>query len=300
MGQIVNTVLLEKGLRADFMKAYNNGENPAEVMPVIMQATSTSSSEKFGWLGNVPQLQEWLDERKAQGLNDFDYSIVNKDYEATLKVARNEIMDDQLGGVKIRINDLASKARLFVRKLFFDAIEAGTTDLCYDGQAFFSNSHSEGASGTQDNLGSGTGTSVAQISADINTAIAAMMNFKDDQGEPFNEGAMDLYIVAPWQLKVNLDQVLNATQISATDNMLKGVAKPIYSSRLSDANDWYLLNAAGLVKPFIFQVRQAPVFASLEGNSDAGFMRKDYFYGIDVRYGFGYGLWQKAYKVVNS
>ena len=48
MGIVSNILLLEKGLRADFMKSFNNGENPQEVMPMIMTTTSTSESEKYG------------------------------------------------------------------------------------------------------------------------------------------------------------------------------------------------------------------------------------------------------------
>jgi phage major head subunit gpT-like protein len=54
------------------------------------------------------------------------------------------------------------------------------------------------------------------------------------------------------------------------------------------------------LKPFIKQLRQAPEFNSLEGDSEAGFMRKKYLYGIDYRVGFGYGLWQKMIKTVNT
>src|SRR4030042_2401017 len=300
MGQIVNPVTLEKGLRAEFMKAYENGESPSEIMPVIMEIPTAAASEKYGWLGNVPQMVEWKDERQLKGLYESSYTISNSDYEATIQVDRNAIEDDQLGAVKIRINDLAVKAKLHPRKLFFDALVAGTTDLCYDGQAFFSNSHSEGVSGTQDNLLAGTGTTVAQLSTDLNSAIAAIMGFKDDKGEPFNEGAMDLYVVMPPALQGAFREILNAQMISSTTNVLSGIAKPIVSSRLTDANDWYVLNGSGVVKPMIMQVRKKVEFSSLEANSDMGFMKKTFAYGVDHRMGFGYGLWQKAIKIVNA
>jgi len=303
MGQIIGTVLLEKGLRAEFMKAFENGENPTEVLPLITSTPSKAASEKFGWLGNVPNLEQWIDQRKLHGLYEYSYTITNKDYEATLQVDRNEIEDDQLGGIKIRISDLAKKAKLHPRKLFFDAIIAGTTDLCYDGQAFFSNSHSSGVSGTQDNLLAGTGIdTIAHLQADFNAAVAAMRGFKDDQGEPYNEGELDLYVVAPSGAEAKFRELLNASMISSTTNTLAGAAKLIVSSRLAanDVNDWYLFDASGVVKPFIKLDRKAPEFAALESGSDRGFMSKRYLYGIDYRVGFGYGLWQKAVKTVNS
>ena len=54
MGQKVGGIVLEKGLRADFVKAFNNGEDPAEIMPLIMVTQSSSDKEKYGWLGQAP------------------------------------------------------------------------------------------------------------------------------------------------------------------------------------------------------------------------------------------------------
>ena len=299
MGQVINPVTLERGLRANFMQAFDNGESPQEVMPLILQTTSDGQDEKYGWLGQAPNLEEWIDERKLHGLYDFDYTLTNVDYEATLKVSKNTLKDDRLGATKTRINDLARKAKLHPRKLFFDKIIAGTSDLCYDGQAFFSNSHSEGDSGTQDNLLAGAGTSLANLKTGFQAAEAAMMGFVDDRGEPLNEGAMDLYVVCPAQLKASFRELMTSIQIGSSSNALKGAFKLISSSRLADVDDWYLLDASGVLKPFIWQNRQNPEFNALEGNSTAGFMSKYWYYGIDYRAVMGYGLWQKAVKVVN-
>lgn len=301
MGKISNELLLEKGLRTDFMKAFNNGEDPKDVMPVIMETQSTSNQEKYGWLGESPQLREWVDERQLSGLKDFDYTLPNKDYEATLSVDRNTMDDDQLGAVKIRVRDLAARARTHPRKLFFDALVAGTTDLCYDGQAFFSNSHSE--SGTaQDNLlgysAAGSVPTVAEFSSAFEAARAAMIGFTDDQGEPRNEGDLNLYVFASPLLKNVMDQVFNATLLSNSTNTLKGAAIPVSSGRLSGL-DFYLLDASGVIKPMIYQKRQAINFESLE-KGDRAFMRKEILYGVDYRVGFGYGAWYKAIKVVES
>ncbi len=78
-----------------------------------------------------------------------------------------------------------------------------------------------------------------------------------------------------------------------------------YSSRLAkkgtaQADDWYMGDISDGMKPVIKQKRQDPVFEALEGDSSNGFMRKKYYYGIDYRIGFGFGLWQKMVKVKNS
>lgn len=304
MGQLVNPVTLEKGLRADFVKSLAAAEAPEAIMPAILRVPSTSNLEDYGWLGQVPELAEWTDERKLKGVLDFRYQIRNKDYEATIQIDRNTIEDDQLNSVKPRINDLAVRAKQHPRKLFIEALIAGSSELCYDGQAFFSASHSEGMSGTLSNLVSGTGTSLAQIGADLDSAIVRMGSFKDDVGAPFNEDVMDsdLMIVAPMALKPAMEKLFTSEYDAAgATNTYRGrVGKRVYSTRFTDANDWYLLNVGQAMKPVIMQDRQAPRFGSLEGNSDRGFMSKRYVYGVDYRVGFGYGLWQLAIKITNT
>lgn len=298
MGIVSNILLLEKGLRADFMKAYNNGENPQDVMGMIMETTSSSDSEKYGWLGDSPQMTEWLDERKLRGLKDFDYSIPNKDYEATLKVNKNVMDDDQLGATKVRIADLASVARNHPRKLFFDQLSVGETELGYDGVPFFSLVHAESGS-NQVNLSTetiaGSTQTTAEFKSEFQVAREGLRVLTNDQGEPRNEGELDLMVVASPALENVVDEVLGADLISNTTNTLKGAAKSLISSRLS-GNDWYLLDMSGNLKPMVLQKRQAMKFESLD-KGERAFMRKELLFGVDDRKGFGFGVWWKAFKI---
>ena len=303
MSIVANQKTLERGLRAAFVKAFNNFEEPADVKDFIMETTSDGKDEEYGWLGQSPMMSEWVDERKLKALNSFDYSLTNKDYEATLSVKRNDMEDDRLNAVKIRIDDLARKAKQsHPRKLFFDALLAGTTDLCYDGLPFFSASHTEGDSGTQSNIVSGTGVTIAQISTDLETCEARMLSYKDDIGEPLNEGDLKIAVVCPVGLKATFEKLNSLTQITTgVENLWKGrISRITSSSRLTDANDWYFADVNPGLKPLIRQIRKAVEFNSLEGESDNGFMRKVYHYGVDSREVFGYGLWQKMIKVTNS
>lgn len=297
MGIISNALLLEKGLRAEFLKAFNNGESPADVMDMIMETVSTSNAEKYGWLGEVAQLTEWKDERTLRGLADFDYSIPNKDYESTIKVNKNVMEDDQLGAVKIRIRDLAMRAKTHPRKLFFDQLIAGEVELGYDGVPFFSNSHNESGF-AQDNLldytVAGSVPTTAEFQAAFIKARAQLRGFKDDQNEPRNEGELKLKVVASHDLEGVIDEVLTATLLNNTTNTLKGAATKLVSSRLS-GNDWYLMDTSGEIKPMIIQKRSPITFESQE-KGERAFMRKELLYGVDYRVGFGFGVWYKAVK----
>lgn len=303
MSIVANQKTLERGLRAAFVKAFNNYENPSDVFPFIMETTSDGRDEEYGWLGQSPSMSEWVDERKLKALNSFEYKLTNKSYEATLAVKRDDMEDDRLNAVKIRVDDLARKAKQsHPRKLFFDAVINGTTDLCYDGQPFFSASHSEGKSGVQSNIVTGTGTSLDQLSTDLETCEARMLSYKDDIGEPFNEGSVTISVIVPVQLKAKFEKLNSLSYIGVnTENTWKGRIKVITSSqRLTDANDWYFADSTPGLKPMIRQIRQAVKFESQENQSDDGFNRKIFKYGVDSREVFGYGLWQKMIKVTNT
>lgn len=302
MATIVNTVVLERGLRTLFVEAFTNAEDAAELAPYILETKSDGADEKYGWLGQSPSMVEWIDERRLKALNDFDYTLKNKDYEATLSVDRNELADDRMGAIKIRINDLAVKAKsTHPRRLFFDALVAGSTQLAYDGLPLFSASHQEGVSGVQSNIVTGTGVTVAAITADLDTAILRMRSFKDDVGEPISEVDPQIGIISPLALQKTFRNINTLDYIGdGVQNTYKGQIKSIVSSsRLVDANDWYVVDISPGIKPFIHQLRQPVTFSALEAGSDQGFMRKKYAYGVDSREVFGYGLWQKIIKVTN-
>lgn len=302
MGTFAGKVVsLKKGLNALFVKSFNNAEDPADVMAFITTTSSTSDGEDYGWLGQAPSMSEWIDERKLKTLNEFEYTIKNKSYEGTISIKRENIEDDKLGAAMMRVEDLGRKARIHPRKLFIDLLAAGEVDLCYDGQPFFSLSHEEGKSGVQSNLLTGTGTSLSQLEADIDAAEEAMLGFKDDTGEPWNEGDVKIGIVCHTSLKNKFFRLNTLDLINNTTNSMKGrISRITYSSRFSDKNDWYMGDVSEGVKAVIMQKRKDPQFVGMEDDSQDGFMRAVFHYGVDYRVGFGYGLWQKMVKTKNT
>lgn len=296
---IIDTVALEKGLRTEFNKAYNEAKQP-ELMVIATTVNSNSASEKYGWLGDMPQLREWIGDRQVKSAEDHDYTIVNKDFEGTVSVDRNEIMDDQMGIIRPRIQTLAMRAREHPMILLSDLIINGTTGLSYDGVAFFADTHASG-----DNLLAGTGTTEAQILADLSTVRSTMMRFTDDNGEPL--GLVPDTVVCPPELEVTFMKIMQSTTFitasaqGVTNVWAGSIKRVIVNHRLSDVNDWYAFAADLPLKPLIYQDRMAPQFVSLDRNTDIEvFMRKRLLYGVDYRGNAGYGFHQQAVKVVNA
>lgn len=295
---IIDTVALEKGLKTTFNKAYNEAKQP-DLMAITTKVPSTSASEKFGWLGDMPQLREWFGDRQIKEAADHEYTITNRDFEGTVGVDRNEIMDDQMGIIKPRIQTLAVRAKEHPNVLLSGLIVNGTTLLAYDGSAFFAN-----RTAPNDNLLGGTGTTDAQILTDMGTVRAAMMRFEDDNGEPI--GMVFDTIVCPPELLDAFGRIMSsATHIAATasgvENQWKSVVKRVIVNwRLSDVDDWYAFAADRPLKPLIYQERKAPEFVSINKSTDPEmFMRKRALFGVDYRGNAGYGFFQQAVKVVN-
>lgn len=300
MAILVDPNVVGRGFRALFIKAFNNGELDSPFTQLWTKVTSDSADEDYSWLGQVPQLKEWLDERQIKSLAEHNYTLVNKDFEATLGVKRRDIERQKFNAINIRIADIAKRARTHPIKLLFDAIVDGsTTGLGFDGVAFFSASHILGDASAQSNLVSQTGTTDALIQADFETAVAQMESFVDEDSEPINGGEnLKFMVVCAPGMKSKIRRALTGDIVGNTSNELQNeiARKDIKSSPRLTGDAWYLFNVGDEIKPFIFQVESEPDFES-QTKGERAFMRKEFLYGISYSAVMGYGLWWNGIKV---
>ncbi|GKS87153.1 Mu-like prophage major head subunit gpT family protein [Acidovorax sp. SUPP1855] len=122
---------------------------------------STTSEQKYGWLGKITKFREWIGERQYQNLVQHDYAVKNKTWENTVQVSRDEIEDDQYGVYSPVIEQLGQDAALHPDEMVFGLLKAGFATPCYDGQYFFDTDHPVGAPGAQvsvSNFQGGSGT----------------------------------------------------------------------------------------------------------------------------------------------
>jgi len=286
--------LLQDGLKTVFFEALD--ATVCDYKRIATIVASESDEENYPWLGAVPNMREFTDERMPLGLLEHNYSIRNKTWESSLAIERTAIEDDKLGQIRLRVQSLAREARRHVDELVFALLKNGFTSTCYDGQYFFDTDHSSGESGTQSNKATS-----ALDATSLQTAITAMMKFKDDRGK-FLGVIPDLLVVPPdlqWAAMELLESTYWPEEGTVTarpaSNVLKGKLDLIVSPYLTDTGDWFVLSTKGIVKPLILQSRTPVEFAALEADSESGFMRDQFVYGVRARYNAGYGLWQMAY-----
>ncbi len=108
---------------------------------IATKVPSTTREEKYGWLGKVPNVREWIGDRVIHGISAHDYAIKNKSWELTLGVDRDDIEDDTYGVYNPLFEEMGMSTASHPDSLIFALLKAGFTTACYDGQNFFDTDH---------------------------------------------------------------------------------------------------------------------------------------------------------------
>lgn len=282
--------ILAKGLLTNFFEGYNN--TVTYWQEVATKVPSTARSENYAWIGSLPSMRKMRGERVPKKLAEHTYTITNEEYEASIEVLHADIKDDQTGQYGVQAKSIGESAKAFPDELIFGTlVPNGDSELCYDGQYFFDTDHPVGDTGTtQSNK-----ITSALSATTFNTARTMLRKMKDDAGRPTVNRNMDLLLLVPADLENTAEQILEAERDSSgATNTNKGKARILVVDWLADTNNWYLLNVAGTIKPFVLQEREFIPFEALEEGSEPNFMRKKNYYGTYWRGNAGYGLYQKA------
>lgn len=160
---IVNSATLDAmrvGFKTTFTEAFKGVESQrdriAEVVP------SSTKEEKYGWLGELPGMREWIGPRVIHNFAEHSYAIKNRKFELTVGVDKDDIEDDNLGTYTPRFRVMGRSAARHPEELVFGALKDGFTSLCYDGQNFFDTDHpvldADGNEVSVSNFGGGGGT----------------------------------------------------------------------------------------------------------------------------------------------
>lgn len=286
-------------LRTEFNKAFKAAS--PEWQRVAMKVPSTSSANDYKWLGNWPRMREWVGDKVLRQLSAFQYTVPNRDFEATIEVRRNDLEDDTYGIYRPQAEGAGQAAATWPDELVFALLNGGFDNLCYDGQPFFDNDHPVGQPGSGAVVSvSNKGTAVlaagtlAEAQASYGAARTILKKMKDDEGRPL--GVMpDLLVVPPALEDTALVIANNERFEDGKPNPYKGTCKVMVSAWLTSDTAWFLLDTTKAVKPLIFQERKAPTFVQQTNpDSDDVFNRAVYKYGAEARGAGGYGLWQLA------
>lgn len=302
-GLLVNKASLDSlftGLKTIF-------HNTLKAMPGSWQATamevpSTGAGEDYAWLSRFPKMRKWVGDKYVKALAAGKFYKKNEDWETTIAVKRNDIADDRLGIYNRQAMSAGESAGELHDIIVDDLKNSAFTEECMDGQYFYDTDHPQTTSDGVASSVSNKGTAVlkcdtkANAIASYGAARAAVMGFKDSEGMPLRL-VPDVLEVPP-ALEATAKTLCEADKLDDNSpNPYRGTAKVLVNPALTSSTQWMLhVTSKQSIKPFIVQMRQAPVFVkqTSEENDDV-FNRGEFKFGAEARATGVYGFWQLSY-----
>jgi phage major head subunit gpT-like protein len=255
---------------------------------------SGSSTMTYGWMDRIPKLRKWIGTRQVQNVASRSQLVTNVTFELTENVPKELIEDDQFGLYSPLAMQMGKQAAKWPdQTIVTDVFTANPT--CFDGKAFFATDHpvniDDASYSTYSNL-----DNKALTAPNYGAARAAMRAYKGADGQPLAVNPT-LLIVPPAleeaaRIILNADFIASFVQgnstagnVGTTQNIWKGSADLLVIPELAGADTtWYLADTSEVIKPFVFQLRQAPEFAYLNRPTDPNvFWDKSFIFGVSAR-----------------
>lgn len=288
--------------RNDFAKAYGIAANWYDKVSSTMPSSTKLST--YGWAADLPVMREWTDnERTVQNVKELAYNLINRKWELTYSVKRDDLDDDNLGMYTQKFSDLGTQAKKHPDLLMRDTIQAGQNITCYDGLSFFNTAHPvdpyDSSKGTYTNY-SASGMALTPVNYD--TVRSAMMGYKGTSGVEL--GIVPKLLLVPPQLEImakricKMDMIPSAAGTASEQNPYEGTADYIVAPELSNQGTrWYLLCIDRGIMPFIYQLRQPAEFQMITNLNDPSvFMLDEFKFGSRMRDNGGFSLPFLAYS----
>jgi phage major head subunit gpT-like protein len=260
---------------------------------------SRSETLTYGWMDKIPKLRKWIGARQVANVVARSQIVTNVTFELTESVPKEKIQDDQFGLYAPLASQMGQQASKWPdQTLVSDVFSANPT--AFDGVAFFNASHpvdvSAGASGPLGTYSNLNASGMALTAPNYGAVRAQMRAFKGADGQPLNV-TPNLLIVPPAleeaaRIILNADFIASFVQGNSTAgnvgsavNVWKGTADLLVIPELAGTDTtWYLADTTNVIKPFVFQLREAPQFAYLNRPTDPNvFWNREFIFGVEAR-----------------
>lgn len=287
-----NTTLaaINTTVNTSYQKGYSR--LPAWWPRLAMKVVSNTPLNTYAWMARLGQMRQWVGERIVNNLRSYVYQLANLSYEYTVGVLRDDIEDDQLGVYTPVFEEMGQATAKWPDGLVKAALQAGTSQVTFDGVAFFATTHP--LSGTnQSNLFAAT----ALTAANFDIVKIALSQLKGEDGELLNTGRVTL--IVPPALETTARNILSAGLTvsggAAITNTLQNSADLLVLDELNnEPTVWYVAYLDGALKPIVLQVRREPTQVRKDRPEDDNvFWKRELIWGVDARGAAGYGLWWK-------
>ena len=255
-------------------------------LQMVMKIPEPDFKGLYRWMEGLPIMRQWIGDRQAVALAAKGFEVLQKPWESTLNVLRDDIKFDRLGGYRPAIMSMANELNLLpyreMIRVMNDAFSGTIYGNCYDGYPIISASHV---------TGSNAGTAAMSHSA-LDAAILAM----EAQTDATNGDSLLVEPTHMWfhkTLKPTAEDILDRRYVSdgetssvAHDNKhykkLIPISLPLASGM---AAYWGLfsMQPGQELRPILWQFDpNGQDFISLDKNTDeANFTRRELKYGTE-------------------
>ena len=281
-----NLDALFKGFHTQFLEGF--GSAPETWRKFASSIPSSTATNVYPFLEQFGGMREWSGSRQVKNIASQKIEVVNRDFEDTVSISRNDIEDDQYG----LYGSLVSQMGFAAGKLWQDlaVIALLNPGAWIDGLNFFSASRSYGGNTIAN------ASSAALDATSYAAARKAMLAYKGHNGKHIGVQP-NLLIVGPElesaafsilkdRMQVSFAESGSTVGYGSTDNPWAGSAGYIVVPELSGSNasTWFLAATTGVSKPVVVQERKRPVLTRLDKETDENvFNRREYIYGTDAR-----------------
>ena len=139
------TLPLLQSINTAVSTAFNDqlAVTPSKWQKFCYETMSGGDANVYPRLDMIPGLREWFGERVVNSLSMSTFRVANRDFEGTIGIGRNQIMDDTWALVlDPATKQLAKNAGDYYDILVADLMKSGNTTQSYDGsQNFFDTGH---------------------------------------------------------------------------------------------------------------------------------------------------------------
>jgi len=150
---------LQQGFNAAFLQGF--GSVKPSWNQVAMRVPSSTKTENYGWMKDLPGMREWVGQRVIHNLESAGAQLTNKNYEHTIGVDRNDIEDDRLGIYSPMFAMQGEIVAAHPDSLVWGLLPTGFAVKGFDGQYYFDTDHvgytAAGAETSWSNTGGGAG-----------------------------------------------------------------------------------------------------------------------------------------------
>ncbi|MBU2640497.1 MAG: Mu-like prophage major head subunit gpT family protein [Gammaproteobacteria bacterium] len=286
--------ITEKGIRGEFFATLESSLTDHWVSELSFPVESNQGSQDNVWISAAPMMREWLGGRFAGAFWEDSVTIANKKFEGTLEVLADEIRRDKTGQVMLRVRALASGYPILWAQLITALVDQGETGIGYAGEPFFYGAHARGRTGAEAdpqsnlltyNVATPTAPTGPELREAIAAGVAAIMGFRDYEGELVSEDARHFTLLMP-----------TAFVKAAADALPFGggyTVRCVPNPWLSWSDRIAVFRADGSAKAFIRQTEHVS-FESVAKGSELEFNEEKHRYGASASCNAGYGLWEHA------